>query len=110
MRIYPSERRVGGPSAPPRAVLPCSTCAPIFLFAALILGGCPGNSTGGQAPVSAYCTAASSYGSRCNLTAPCSTARVQECATLAQNESAGELAAVTDCLQSATCGDAGAAE
>ncbi len=72
------------------------------------VAGCNGSSGGGPGTPD-YCAAISTYANKCNITDPCSTATVKDCASTAANASAGALAATTACVEAATCGDGGAA-
>jgi hypothetical protein len=60
-------------------------------------------------PSSDFCSQASDYVTRCHVTDACTLAFVQECSTIAGNDSAATLAAQADCIHAATCSDAGAA-
>ena len=61
----------------------------------------------GGSGASAYCNAISSYATRCNITNPCTTNAVQQCATTASSYSAAALAALADCITGIACTDAG---
>ncbi len=82
--------------------------AALFLLSTLSAAACSssGTTTTTTSPAD-YCSALSSYVSRCNLTNACITATVGQCSSLASVASSAALAANAECLNETPCGDAG---
>jgi hypothetical protein len=87
----------------PRHVLAASIAA---VFAAL---GCTSSGSGGTGGSSAYCSALQGYASKCNITDPCTTASLQNCAAASAVLSSAYLSTITSCVSEATCVDGGGA-
>ena len=83
--------------------------ASLVLVGGLSLSACSNSSspTGGGTS-SDYCSAISSYATRCNVTNACLTATENDCSALASAYSGATLATVSACLNAIPCGDAGA--
>jgi hypothetical protein len=77
-----------------------------------LASGCTSSSGGGVGSgggTSQYCSALSSYATKCNITDPCTQASIQNCESYAGTYSSAWLAAVTSCAAETTCVDGGGA-
>jgi hypothetical protein len=73
--------------------------------------GCTSSSSSGSGGTTAsqYCSALSSYASKCNIDDPCTAATLQNCNAFAGVYSSAWLAAVTSCASQLSCADGGGA-
>ncbi len=87
-----------------------SAVGPLVAFALFAGAACTSSSTGNTSSANgagSFCSALSSYATRCQLTSACDQVTVSTCPALATTFSNAYLDAVTECLPSVLCGDAG---
>jgi hypothetical protein len=97
-----------GPSRP-RRLTSLLGIAALGSFVALAAPACNSSSGGGGSGTGAFCSAITSYVSRCSLTTVCDQEEVANCTTIGAAFSTAYVDAVTSCLSQAACDSVGQA-